>query len=85
MLVCLWALADAKMNEAGRDDAVDAKRSERDKSIVEALIRQAWPGVREIPQRGLVTFPPVRDGGTTDALIKLAVELADEYYSSRLW
>lgn len=48
--------------------------------FVEAIIKREWPGTRLIPAHGLVHVPEVREGGTTDELIKLAVGIADKYY-----
>lgn len=55
--------------------------SEEDMDFVEAEIKRQWPGNRLVPARGLVYVPEVRDGGLSDELIKLAVGIADEYYT----
>lgn len=57
--------------------------SEHDKTIVEAAIRDQWPGSKYLPLRGYVQVPLVREGGLTEALIKLAVDIADQHYVGR--
>jgi hypothetical protein len=60
-----------------------------DRAVLAHQIREAWGGPangdgehHNIPKRGGdFVVPPVRDGGTTDALIKIAVQIADDYYS----
>lgn len=56
--------------------------SEVDRLVVEAKIRDAWGGrTHLIPARGgFLEVPPVREGGTTAALIKIAAEVADRHY-----
>jgi hypothetical protein len=44
-------------------------------SRVEARIRAEWPGVHITPLRGLVEAPEIREGGSTDALVKLAAHI----------
>lgn len=59
-----------------------------DRAVLAHKIREAWGGPangdgkhHNIPKRGGdFVVPPVRDGGTTDALIKIAVQIADDYY-----
>lgn len=60
-----------------------------DRAVLAHKIREAWGGPangdgkhHNIPKRGGdFVVPPVRDGGTTDALIKIAVQIADDYFS----
>lgn len=54
--------------------------SEADKAVVEAQVKAKWPGERVVPRRGVVFFPPVREGGSTDICIKMAAEIADAHY-----
>lgn len=64
-----------------------------DRAVLAHKIREAWGGPANgdgkhhfIPKRGGdFVVPPVRDGGTTDALIKIAVEIADEYFNRNLF
>lgn len=64
-----------------------------DRAVLAHQIREAWGGPangdgkhHNIPKRGGdFVVPPVRDGGTTDALIKIAVQIADEYYNRNLF
>lgn len=59
-----------------------------DRAVLAHQIREAWGGPangdgkhHNIPKRGGdFVVPPVRDGGTTDALIKIAVQIADDYF-----
>lgn len=44
---------------------------------VERRIRAEWPGTRVLPNGGVHTYPEVREGGSTDAIIKLMVEIID--------
>jgi len=39
-------------------------------------LRDEWPGVRIIDNRGMVLIPPVSEGGATEALIQLAADIA---------
>lgn len=60
-----------------------------DRAVLAHKIREAWGGPangdgkhHDIPKRGGdFLVPPVRDGGTTDALIKIAVQIADDYFN----
>lgn len=60
-----------------------AAMSDVDRAIVVSRIKEVWPGIRDIPARGTVLVSPVRDGGLTDALIKVAAEIADQYYHEK--
>lgn len=57
--------------------------SQKDRDAIESAIRDQWPGYRSLPLRGAILIPQVRDGGATDALIKLAAKIADEYYQEK--
>ena len=43
---------------------------------VDARLRTDWPGSRTLPDGEIHTYPPVRPGGSTDTLIKLAAAVA---------
>lgn len=57
--------------------------SEKDQRAVVAEIKAVWPGERIVPSRGLCRIPEVREGGLSDALIKLAAKIADQYYEEK--
>lgn len=44
-------------------------------SRVEKRVREEWPGEQYVALRGQSNIPPIREGGLTDALIKLMAEI----------
>lgn len=49
---------------------------------VEARVRAEWPGTHITQARGLIEAPEIRDGGSTDALVKLMARIIREEASA---